>query len=452
MNSIDRLTQLIFNIYEAFTVALYLKEHDYLKCVSYITFSQGFDKSRFLSIEGTLPGWVLKHGQPLIIPNFDKDEGVLGYYLKNEEIKSFMGYPMGTEGVIVIDSKKKWVFTDKEKKILGGFASAIKEEIDKEKRYLELEEKIEELNNEKRIFTLFNHLLNSTISVRDILNECVKFSGGDIGFIGIEQNGEMVIHEIAGISEKEYLNKRCSKNCISVMVLDGGKELLLPFDSGFFKEKPLFFNEEPLKGKQFFGFPLISDDIAFGVLGIVSTSGNRLEDRTIGLLRNISMFLSLYYSSLLTKRVYEKAKNFEPVTGAMFFSRFLKVLEEQIKKKEKLCIVSVRLKITESLNETLGVYNTDIFLKKIFSIIKQCLGTNAIVTRKSGGHFYALISVHDRSGAKNALKVMNKIVCKSLFEEKKLDNTNVIESGLSFFPEDADNLWELLSKADKSKI
>lgn len=452
MNSIDRFTQLIFNIYEAFTVALYSKEQNYLKCISCVTFSQVFDKNRLLSIEGTLPGWVIKHGQPLIIPNFDKDEEALGYYLKNEEIKSFMGYPVGTEGVIVIDSKKKWVFTDKEKKILGGFATAIREEIEREKRYLETEEKIEEFNTEKRIFNLFNHLLNSRVSIKDILHECVQLSNGDFSFIGLEQGGELVIHEIAGNSEQDYLNKRCTKNCISTMVLDGGRELLLPFDSGFFKEKPLFFNEETLKGKQFFGFPLISDDIAFGVLGIVSTSNNRLEDRAIGLLRDISMFISLYFSSLLTKRAYEKVKNFEPVTGGLYFSKFLKVLEEEIKKEKRLSVVSVRLKIMERLNKTLGIYSTDIFLKKVFNIIRQCLGNNAVITRKSGGHFYALIGIQERPGAKNALKVLNKIVCKNLFEEKKLDIDDVIESGLSFFPEDADNLWELISKADKTKI
>lgn len=453
MTSIDRFSQLIFNIYEAFTVALYMKQDEFLKCISYVTFSKSFDKNRLLSIEGTLPGWVLKHGQTLIIPNFDKDEGALGYYLKKEDIKSFMGYPLGDEGVIVVDSKKKWVFTDKEKRILGGFASAIIEEIEKEKKYLYTEEKIEELNSEKRIFNLFNQLLNSTVSIKNILNECAHISKGDICFVGIEQNEDLVINEFVGESEKKFLDRKyLIKNCISRMVLEAGRELLLPFDSGFFKEKPLFFNEEPVKARQFFGFPLISDDIPFGVLGVVSVSNNRLKDSSINILRDVSMFLSLYYSSQLTKKAYERIKNFEPVTGALYFSKFLRILEEEIKKEKRLSIASIRLKIVESLNKTLGIYHTDLFLRKVLNMIKQCLGHQALITRKSGGHFYALIGVQDRSGTKNALKVLNKIVCKHVLEENRLDMSEIVETGLSFFPEDTNNMWELISRADKTKI
>lgn len=33
MSTIDRLSQLIFNIYEAFTVAFFIRESDHLKCL-----------------------------------------------------------------------------------------------------------------------------------------------------------------------------------------------------------------------------------------------------------------------------------------------------------------------------------------------------------------------------------------------------------------------------------
>jgi putative methionine-R-sulfoxide reductase with GAF domain len=130
MSTIDNLSHLIFNIYEAFTVAFFVKEHGHLKCLSSVSFATSFDKNRLLPIDSSLPGWVVKHNEPLIIPNFDKDIEALGYYGADEGIKSFMGYPMEGKGVIIIDSKKKWVFTDKEKKILGSFVDLIEEEIE----------------------------------------------------------------------------------------------------------------------------------------------------------------------------------------------------------------------------------------------------------------------------------------------------------------------------------
>jgi len=453
MTIIDRFSHLIFNIYEAFTVALYIKEKDNLRCISSVTFSHSFDKGRLLSIEGTLPGWVIKHNQSLIIPNFDKDESTLGYYSGNEDIKSFMGYPMGTEGVIVVDSKKKWVFTDKEKKILSGFAQAISEELEKEKRFSEAEEKMDELINEKRVFTLFNYLLSSQVTVRDILTEALHISGADFCFIGIEHNGNLVIHDIAGIPEEEYINKRCRANsCISSMVLEGGRELLLPYNSGFFKEKPMFFSEESVRARQFFGFPLVMDDVTFGVAGFVSVSDSHLSDKSIGILRNIAMFLSMYYSSLWAKREYDKIKNIDPVTGSIHFSTFIRLLEDGVKKGEKLCILSIRLKFLEEYNRRMGIEPTDRLLKKVSHIIRQCTGGNALITRKSGGHFYVLLDIKERTGARNILNFLNRIVYKNISEDKDLDIKDVIDSGLSYYPEDSNNIWGLIERADRMKI
>jgi len=51
-----------------------------------------------------------------------------------------MGYPMEARGVIIVDSKKKYVFTDKEKKHLSSIVSMIHEELEREKRSFERDE------------------------------------------------------------------------------------------------------------------------------------------------------------------------------------------------------------------------------------------------------------------------------------------------------------------------
>ena len=38
-------------------------------------------------------GWVLENNEPLSVNQFDKDTLVLGYYNRNEDIKSFMATP-----------------------------------------------------------------------------------------------------------------------------------------------------------------------------------------------------------------------------------------------------------------------------------------------------------------------------------------------------------------------
>ena len=78
MSTIDKLSHLIFNIYEAFTVAFFVRERDHLKCLSSVSFATSFDKTRPIPIDSSLPGWVVKHNESLIIPNFEKDFESLG--------------------------------------------------------------------------------------------------------------------------------------------------------------------------------------------------------------------------------------------------------------------------------------------------------------------------------------------------------------------------------------
>ena len=454
MGMLDGFSNLIFNVYEAFTVALFLKNNESLKCLSSVSFANSFDKNKDILIEGTLPGWVIKHNEPLIIPNFDKDENTLGYYNSAEGIKSFMGYPLEEgKGVIIVDSKKKWVFTDKEKKILGAFASMLHKEIEMEKRSLDMEEKIEELYAERRILNLFSELNFSSISLRDFFMECLEFSGADFCFICIEKGEKIFINELAGIDSSEYIKKECSTGASIVsMVLEGGRELFLPYNSGLLREKPLFFHGETLRAKQFFGFPLISDDMAIGVVGYGSVSDKKLSERSIGVLRNIATFMSLHCSYFLMKEHLEILRDFEPVTGSLQFPVFLGILENMTKKGNKFSLLSVKLKYISLYNKQMGLVYTNNLLRKVFQIIRHCVGTQALITRKGGGHFYVLLKNNERLQAKNIIKVLNYTINKSIAEEKMSDISGSLETGIARFPEDdMVSIWDLLNIAEEKK-
>ena len=355
MSTVESLCQLIFNVYEAFTVAFFVKRRDMLQCAAAVSFSTTFKRSRAIPIEGTLPGWVLKHGEPLIIPNFDKDEETLGYYGGREEIKSFMAYPMDRDGIIIVDSKKKYVFTDKEKKILAGFASIIHVEIEREKRSQEMEERIDELIVEKGIISLFSGLNAGKVSVRDIFRESLLYSGADFCFVGVEKSRRIFIYDIFGVPAAEYAKKECSpRESIASLVMEAGGELLLPHNSGYLKEKPLFFPGEQIRARQFFGFPLIAEDTVMGVMGFGSLADTPLRDGSIGLLRNVSSLLSLYYARVWMEEHIEKIKEFDPVTGFLQFSTFLGLAEKMIEKGDRFHLLSVKLPHMDVYNRKMG--------------------------------------------------------------------------------------------------
>ena len=73
-------------------------------------------------------GWIVRNKQPLLINNFDKKRGVLGYYEGGEEdrIRAFMGVPVqGVNGALCIDSRKTYSFGEKDQKVLSQFADLV---------------------------------------------------------------------------------------------------------------------------------------------------------------------------------------------------------------------------------------------------------------------------------------------------------------------------------------
>ncbi|HBL24842.1 MAG TPA: hypothetical protein DDZ40_12110 [Deltaproteobacteria bacterium] len=450
---IDRLSQLIFNIYEAFTVAFYMREKDTLVCLSSVTFAKSFDDKKGIPVEGTLPGWVIKHNTPLIIPNFDRDEDALGYYGASEGIKSFMGYPMDTKGVIIVDSKKKYVFTDKEKKILGSFASLIHQEIEQERKALHAEETMEELYAERRILNLLSALNTSKVSTPDVLTEILGLSGGTFCFIGMEKKGRLVIQDVVGIEKDDAVKKECHPGeSIASVVFEGGRELLLPHGSAYLREKSLLFPNEPFKARQFFGFPLITEDTTFGVIGFVSLDENELKQSAIGALRNLSCLLSLYFTAQWMREHLDRIRDFDPVTGAVQFPVFLNVVETMARKNERFSILCVKLGNIVLYNRKMGSEGTNDLLRRICQVIRYCAGGKAFVARKNGGRFFVLLKGGETFETRNMMKLLYHAVGKSLSEEGLSAGAGMIELGTVSYPDDSPDLWELFDRIEEKKI
>jgi GGDEF domain-containing protein len=445
---IDGLSQIIFNVYEAFTVAFFMKAGEHLKCRSSVTFAESFDKNRAVPIEGTLPGWVIKHNEPLIIPNFDKDEMTLGYYGAPEDIKSFIGFPLDGKGVIIVDSKRKWAFTDKEKKILAGFAALIQDEIERERKASELEERLDELFLQRRMIGLLGAQRTTGDSVTEILEDCLGFCGGDMAFTGLERNGRLYIEALAGADMNEYLRRECPPgNSIASIVLEGGREFILPHNSGYLRERPLFFPQETAKAHQLFAFPLVSEETPFGVVGFVSLSERPLREQSIGLLRDAANLLSLLYKSKWMKEYVKKAQEIEPVTGALQFPRFLRMADQTIAEGRPFAILSLKVRDFASYNRRMGLEQANSLLVRVFDIIRYCAGARIPIGR-SGARFYLLVTEQDGADPGNLLKVTQYTIKRSVAKDGPADGGDFIASGLARFPGDSRDLWQLLDSAE----
>jgi GGDEF domain-containing protein len=447
--SLDSFVQLVFNVYEAYTVALFVEDGKKLICLAGYSFARSFDKTKAIPTEGTLPGWVVKHREPLIIGNFDKDEDALGYYGKKEEIKSFMAYPLDMPGVIVIDSKKKWVFTEKEKKVLGLFVSLLTEELEREQQIRDMEEEREQLALTRKIVGIMRESRGDESTLVEVLEEGLAVSGGDVSLMGVEDKGKVRIIGLAGVGADELMGAEFPpRTSIVSTVLDGGRELLLPYESGYLREKPLVIPNETVRAKQYFGFPLVMDERPYGFLGFVSLSQRRLREGAIGVLRDMAGLVSLYLVRLKLQEEMGAIARRDPTTGALRFRLLLDHLTGMAKKKEPFSIVSVKLPNFGPLRRRLGTKASDAILRKMHQGIGFCMGKgDAVVARSGGSHFYVAAKGLTEPEGENMLKILRFTILRNLSPEVTVAKRD-LEIGTASFPGDSEDPWELLEIAE----
>jgi len=127
-NEVQDLIELISNTTEAYTTALFLspKQGEPLRLRAYLSLSQNIDPNVSIGPGEGLVGWVFKNNKSVNVDKFDQDTRRLLFYRIDESIKSFMAVPLSeVNGVLAVDSKQRYVFTEKSQKILHQFGRAI---------------------------------------------------------------------------------------------------------------------------------------------------------------------------------------------------------------------------------------------------------------------------------------------------------------------------------------
>ncbi len=124
-----QILAIICSVFDAYSATLYLPEEDSSSCLLAATFSLGDGEAYCDAIDQSsgLAGEILQDKKPKVMTNFDKNTYSLGYYKNGEEssIKSFMACPVPSGGIICVDSKKIYSFTEKDSKILQLFADLV---------------------------------------------------------------------------------------------------------------------------------------------------------------------------------------------------------------------------------------------------------------------------------------------------------------------------------------
>jgi signal transduction protein with GAF and PtsI domain len=291
-HGLKEIIQLISNVTEAFTTALFLYDplESKLHLSCYQSLSQHINPQTSLSIGDSLIGWVAKNQRPVNIAQFDRDTRNLKFYLRDEKIKSFLAVPVKGAGVLCIDSKRNYVYTDKDQKILHDFAALILQHLKDQSRIEKERQQSHILEFLNRINLLSTEKQELTLYYQKVLNCCRQFSGTDIAFLALVlKKGDR--YKI--VSSEGTLPAPLKKTVLTAdmgltgWVIREEKPLVRRSMKPRNHKSYIFFPDDPCRHFQsYIGLPLCFFGKLYGVMNLVGHRENDWPEEAIQALRS----------------------------------------------------------------------------------------------------------------------------------------------------------------------
>ena len=449
-NLLSHLIDLIGNVADAHTTALFGLTKDKLVMREHFTLSRHLNRNIVIKIgEGPI-GLAAQTLKPQLIEHIDSDIG--GIYKKPENLKGFLAIPVVAEdllGVLIIDTKESYQISIKLQKTLLNFAEQIAWHLHQEKHRTITNDtlNLQELN----FYCKFLAESSNRSSVADRLTQipATIISFKSIAVIWFEENqkeGRIIAHRgfTHDLSETvvhfgKGLVGSCAKN---------RSPLLLRFNS---ERKTILFSEDEKTEdlSSAVALPIQLNETLYGVLLVGSASPEGLIHADLD---KLSLIVSAAASALFcsdTKDRWVYDKNLDPVTGVpnhRFLTEYkLAVSEELFKSNQPVYFLSVQLTNLADLYQTYGVDQGDAFLKQMIALFAKMIPSPKFVFRFSENTF-ALMLMNRKQ--KEVDQLQTKL--KQLFEYNPLHVNGIamqanIQWGLSVYPDDAKELFKLIS-------
>ena len=173
------LIELMSNVMEAFSAVIFIDDGaGILRLYDYHSFSKEIDKDCQIKEGEGLVGWVKRENKNVLAKHYERSTTTLKFYKKDEQIKSLLAVPLPDSlGVLYVDSKKSYLFTEKKEKIFKQIShlvyQTIKDDLllsklDFYKKTVYLYEKIGRINTLKKIKE--DHLNSVLESIAEVFN------------------------------------------------------------------------------------------------------------------------------------------------------------------------------------------------------------------------------------------------------------------------------------------
>jgi len=338
---LDDITALLSNCLDAYTAAVFVWD-DRSKSFSLRAFhslsKQIITETQFSIENGGLISWVLKNKQPLSVDHFDRDTKTLPYYRGDENIKSFLALPLEhTRGVLCVDSKRQYVFTSKDQKLLSSFATVINNALSAELESFQHLRQRQLLSLWRQADALPADTDDPVPYLTRLLDSACQYLPADAGLVAVPTKEAQSLQAVAAFGSVPPSLVRSSHSAdqgIMGWIFQNRKSLTIPrFRSR--TRLPFLFGPKDGIGRigALIGMPLAWDaDEVGGVIAFICRAEAKWSKEEIAAITAVVRRASLVLQNFTLKRELALVRNLDPTTELCNTEAFDHVLEKRIQR------------------------------------------------------------------------------------------------------------------------
>ena len=248
--------------------------------------------------------------------------------------------------------------------------------------------------------------------------------------------------------ELEILIKNITSE-VFMDVINNNKPII---DNNVNEEKYPFLRGRDIKS--FICIPLYSKTTKLGLILIEHKNENAFGDNSVRLLGVIGQQIGITLENVLLYKNMQDMATIDGLTGVYnrlyFQSRVITEYNKAVEKGYKLSIAIFDIDYFKRFNDTYGHLFGDKVIKTIAATIKESLGENDIIARYGGEEFVILYPQTDLEEAYQKVEKLRKILEQIVITDGKNSASVTASFGVACYPDNADNVTQLLRISDKA--
>jgi GGDEF domain-containing protein len=461
--SIDRdlndIIALLSNCLDAYTAALFVWDEDNkllgLRAVHSLS-KHIIPKVQFSTESGGLVGWVAKNNQPLSVDHFDRDTKILPYYDSDENIKSFLAHPLQKgAGVICVDSKRQYVFTNKHQKLLSGFATVVGNTLNAGKTSRRHQMVRQLLTLWHRADALPADADDPVPYITRLLGNSCPFLRADAGLVAVPVKGGECLQPIAASGEvPQTLLKESYPIDQGIMgwIFQNRKSLVIrKFRST--GRIPFLFGPTDGLGKigALIGMPLAwKPDEVGGVIVFIRKAKANWSKEDISGITSVVRRATLVMQNFTLRRELALVRNLDPITEVCNTNAFDRVLKKRLQRCEKaglsLGLGIINIRGFDGLSTKVALPELAWLRQRIAAALVKHLEGRQLLGCLDSERFAVLFENETGKEINEQLAAMTDAVRREAEECMEGEPSIQADYGFALYPQDASDAHELWVK------